>query len=79
MDNTSLNLIVQVPVVIGTLGLWYQKRKRKVAPLLGFISEIAYLLWSLWFHLWGFIPWSIIWAALYARTWLFWKRDHASG
>jgi hypothetical protein len=76
--NVGLNLTVQVPVVIGTLGLWAQAKKRRIAPALGFLSEFTYLVWALWFGLWGFIPWAVIWGALYARTYLKWTEDALS-
>ncbi len=78
MDALALNLTIQIPVLIGTAGLWFQAKKRRIAPALGFISEFAYLAWAVSFSLWGFIPWSLLWMVLYGRTWLHWHERRGS-
>jgi len=70
-----LNIIVQAPLVIGSVGLWMQARKHRIAPMLGALSEIAWVVWEIYAGLWSVIPWSIFWAALYIRTWLHWEHD----
>jgi hypothetical protein len=75
----NLNIIVQVPCVLGTLGLWMQGRKRRIAPALGFFAEAAWIVWALAAGMPGLIPWSLLWAALYARTWWLWGKTHNRG
>lgn len=75
---TRSDLIVQVPCLLGTLGLWAQGRKRRVAPALGFFSEVAWATWAIVSNVPGVIPWALLWASLYARTWLLWKPTSAA-
>lgn len=70
-----VNAAVQAPLIIGSFGLWFQAKKRKVAPILGALSEVAWVLWEIYAGLWSVIPWSIFWAALYIRTWKHWDDD----
>ena len=73
-----LNLLVQLPCVIGSFGLWMQGRKRRIAPALGFASEIAWTAWAIVAHVPALIPWCLLWASLYARTWWMWKPNEES-
>jgi hypothetical protein len=70
-----LNTLVQVPCVIGSVGIWQQGRKHRIAPALGLLSEVAWTVWSLFAHAYGIIPWSVLWSVLYFRTWWIWRPD----
>ena len=71
--NLAVNAAVQVPLIIGSVGIWLQGRKRRVAPALGFLSEFAWIAWEIYAGLWSVIPWSVLWAVLYARVWWKWR------
>ena len=75
MDIWALNAISQAPLAIGTAGAWNQAKKRRIAPVLGCLSEITWLVWAVLASYWLVIPWCLLWAGLYVRTYIYWRND----
>lgn len=75
MNIWALNAVSQVPLILGTAGAWNQARKRRIAPVLGAVSEVTWFIWAVLASYWLILPWCVLWAALYVRTWIYWGRD----
>lgn len=75
MTKVELNLLLQVPNLVGCAGAVLAGRKRRAGWALGVAAELAWATWGYFSGtLVGLLPWCVAWGAVYARNWWKWRR-----
>lgn len=68
------DLIVQLPNLLGLVGMVLAGHKARTGWALGVASEFAWA-WYAWAaHTPGLYPWCVIWGIIYARNWWAWRK-----
>lgn len=68
-----LQLLLQLPNLMGLLGIIVAGRKHRSGWLIGALSEVAWATWAYLSHNPGLYPWCIAWFIFYGRNWWLWR------
>ena len=75
MTNTELQILLQLPNLLGVISLYIVGRKKRYGWLIAIASEIAWAVWAYLSHNPGVYPWCAVWAVVQVRNWWLWRHD----
>lgn len=64
-----------VLTAIGLTGAWLVGRKRRAGFLVGVGNQVTWIAYALSTSQFGFLPASVLWAAVYFNNWRRWRRE----
>lgn len=74
ISNTSSQILIQVPNIMGTAGLAMTGRKWRVGYLMLAASNLMWVVWAYLTNNPGEYPWSAIWCAVAMWSWWKWRK-----